>query len=62
MEGEEAKWTCGEAFEPETIEKFAVNGLGESGSGAGRLRMGFEELRGLMSARAGDCTPARRKD
>jgi len=54
IEGDAAKWTWGEAFEPETTtEKFAVKELGDSGNGAGRLRIDLEAI-GLMSARAGD--------
>lgn len=62
--GDAGKWTCGESFDDErTTEKLAANGkgFGDSGKGAGRLRIDLDEV-GLMNARAGDFTPAIRID
>jgi hypothetical protein len=44
-----------------TTEKLAVKALGDSGNGAGRLRIDFAEDIGLMRERAGDWTPALKK-
>lgn len=54
--GDGGKWTCGESLADErTTEKLAAKGkgLGESGNGAGRLRIDLVEA-GMIMAREGD--------
>jgi hypothetical protein len=62
--GDEGKWTWGERCEELiTTEKLAANGrgLGDSGRGAGRLRIDLAEA-GFMKACPGDFKPALRID